>query len=664
MKRLLALAAVISVCCVIVGSCATNKKLATLQTDGISEELLALAEKDSYIPDVAIPKVTRDTIRIKDETGHEFTIMKARRDEESGEMIATEMLTAAVVTARFTNIPERKGMVNIAFQITVPERMQDSKWQLRFYPDMFYLQDSIRLDPVYITGKDYRKTQMRGYQQYEKFLSTIISDSTAFIDKHLLEVFIRRNIPQVYAFKNDTTFVSDEQFHSAYGVSEQEAVDHYTNSSAVNRNERRKASKDRMFNKYVKSPIVTEGIRLDTVMQNSNGDFVYNYVQSVRTRRELRKIDIVLSGEIYEQEEMILPIPASDPLTFYISSLSEFTDYQEHYLKQVVERQVQANTTGYVEFETGKSRVREDLGDNASEIARIKECLADLMNNETFELDSIVVSAYASPEGSVAANRRLSQQRSDAISRYFNDYMKVYRRELEQERGFSIDEEGNVVKAQVAQIPFISRSFGENWEMLDFLVEGDRAMDEGVKEHYASLKGETDLDRRESILKKESYYKYMFDNLYPRLRTVKFNFNLHRKGMVKDTVETTVLDSTYMRGLEALKDKDYESAIRMLGPYGDFNTAVAYVAMERNTSAMLILQGLERDANVNYLLAILYSRAGDEQQAVNCYLQSCRQNPSYVHRGNLDPEISILIKEYNLNSFDDDYQDDLMNISF
>ena len=46
------------------------------------------------------------------------------------------------------------------------------------------------------------------------------------------------------------------------------------------------------------------------------------------------------------------------------------------------------------------------------------------------------------------------------------------------------------------------------------------------------------------------------------------------------------------------------------------------------------------------VLAILYSRRGDDKQAVECYLQACRQNPQFVHRGNLDPEISSLIKKY------------------
>ena len=81
----------------------------------------------------------RDTLRIKDDDGRELMIMKAFRDEETGDMVATETLDAAMVTARFRNIAERHGKVDLAFQIIVPAAMQDSKWQLRFYPDMYML---------------------------------------------------------------------------------------------------------------------------------------------------------------------------------------------------------------------------------------------------------------------------------------------------------------------------------------------------------------------------------------------------------------------------------------------------------------------------------------------------------------------------------------------
>ena len=119
--------------------------------------------------------------------------------------------------------------------------------------------------------------------------------------------------------------------------------------------------------------------------------------------------------------------------------------------------------------------------------------------------------------------------------------------------------------------------------------------------------------------------------------------------MIKDTVHTTVLDSAYMIGLEAIRDRDYKKAVSILRPYNDLNSAVAFCAMDYNASAMAILNSLEKTAKVNYMMAIIYGRNGDERNAVQSFLRSCKQNPSFVHRGNLDPEISILIKKYGLN---------------
>ena len=75
------------------------------------------------------------------------------------------------MTARFRNVAERHGRIDLKFEVVVPEKMQDSRWQLRFYPDMFVLEDSLRLESVYITGNDYRKAQLRGYEQYDRFLA-------------------------------------------------------------------------------------------------------------------------------------------------------------------------------------------------------------------------------------------------------------------------------------------------------------------------------------------------------------------------------------------------------------------------------------------------------------------------------------------------------------
>jgi len=628
-------------------ACSTQRKLAKIQKSQASVDLSLT--KDNYVPTLNNEAVTRDTLKIVEDDGKEILIMKAIKDDESGEMVATDVIDAAVVTARFRNIAERKGKVDLAFQVRVPAAMQDSKWQLRFYPDMFLLGDSIRLDPVIITGTGYRKAQLKGYQQYEKFLSRIVSDSTKFINISQLELFLKRNIPQVYAFKTDSTFVSDEVFMSYYGVSEQQAIDHYTNKFAKNMNDRRKAKREKKYNKYIKAPIVTEGIRLDTVVVSPAGEFIYNYIQTINTRPKLRKVDIVLSGEIFEQDKKLYTIPRSEPLTFYISSVSAFTDNTERYLTKVIERRAEANTACYVEFGVGKTDINEDLGNNREEISRIKRNLNDLMLNKTFELDSIIVTASASPEGGEKMNHKLSEQRSKSISDYFKNYMKEYQDSLEREQGFNVDEQGRISRRKRTSIQFKNRSNGENWPMLDNLVKADTTLTDEDREDYALVSKIRDLDLREAELQRKPSYKYIRETLYPRLRTVKFNFYLHRAGMIKDTVHTTVIDSTYMIGVQLLKDMDYFNALKYLQPYNDFNTAVAYVGLGRDNSALSILERQKRTAQVNYLLAIVHSRLGDAQKAVECYMRSCKQDHSYVYRGNLDPEISALIKTYGLN---------------
>ena len=645
----------------VVSSCATRRKLMNLvnASDSTATVQLALAKEADYLPEMKNNlSASRDTLTVKDDDGREFLLMKAVKDEETGEMVATEVIEAAKVTARFRNVAERHGKVDLAFQIMVPPSMMDTKWQLRFYPDMFVMGDSLRLEPVIITGGGYRKAQLRGYELYDKFLAKIVQDTTKFIDIEQLEIFLQRNIPQLYAFKSDSSYVDESRFNTVYGVSQRQAVEHYTNKVARRINERRKNKREAMYAKYVKVPIVTEGIRLDSVVVNTDGDFVYYYVQTINTRPKLRKVDVKLSGEIFESDKRIYTIPVTEPLTFYISSISAFVDNTEKYLTKVIERRATANTECRIDFEAGKSEIKMDYADNAYEINMISKTIASLLENKDFDLDSIIVRATASPEGRFTLNSSLAQKRSEAVSAYFSKYIEAYKDSLRQEAGFSMSFNGEEQKIVAAEKPvdirFTPRCIPENWDDLDALVDKDVVMNPDQKSDYFSVRSESNPDVREARMKNQAYYRYMKETLYPKLRTVKFNCYLHRKGMIKDTVHTTVLDSTYMRGVQELRDMNYAEALALLIPYDDFNTAVAYVGMDRNVNAMRILSKLEKTAQVNYLMAILYSRSGDFNNAVQHYVTSCRQNPSYRFRGNLDPEISVLIKQYGLNSEEND----------
>ncbi len=591
-----------------------------------------------------------DTLVIRNIDGRDMIIMRAIRDDD-GQMVANQVIDAAYVTARFRNVAERHGKVDIEFQVIVPQSLQDGRWQLRYTPTLYALQDSLPLDKVVITGRQYRRRQLRGYEQYQRFIDRIITDSTELIHTRALEIFIRRNIPALYAFRTDSSFVSDEQFNSVFGVGEAEAVEHYTDKFATRLNDRRIANRERMFRKYVKAPILKEGIRLDTVLTNQKGDYVYNYVQTVHTRPRLKKVGIVMSGEIYEQDWKVCDIARSEALDFYISSLSAFVDEREKYITKVIERRAEANAVYNIVFESGKSAINPDLGNNDREVGDIHNNLRRLLRNDTFDLDSVIVTASASPEGSYAQNSALSVRRGASVVDFFNRFLKFQMDSLRREEGVHINVDSEYApdsREQYATIPMMNRQLAENWQGLDAFVETDSVMTFAQKDEYRALREIRNPDEREKEMQGKPWYAYLKDKAYPSLRTVQFHFHLHRKGMVKDTVHTTVPDTVYRAGVQALKDRDYEKAALLLGPYNDYNSAVAYCALDRNKSAMAILLKCDESAQVEYMLALLYSREGNDREAVRRYLHSCSLNPQYVHRGNLDPEISRLIKKYNL----------------
>lgn len=656
---------------VMLASCSVRRQLKALHAGQLDTVTFNMPKRSASPNTIDTKKIAQDTIIVKDAQGNEQFLMKAIQDEETGEMVATEVLEAATVTARFQNIAERRGKVDLEFLVTVPENLMHRDWQFRLYPSMVIQNDSTTLDAIYVTGEGYREQQLRGIERYERFVERIVPDDSEFLNVYMFDRFVSRNLPEIYAFKKDTSIVSKEEFERHYGAREQEIVDHYMSKIQRRINASLKAKREKKRKQYVKVPIVTEGVRLDSVAKTGNGTVVYHYVQTINTRPKLRKATIYLNGEIYQSDVKIYNLPKFKPLDYYISTTSSFGDFNVvKYLTKVIERRAYANTSYKIDFKVAKSDIDPDLGNNAVEIARIKENLRSLLDNEHFDLDSIIVNATASPEGTYVKNGQYAQARSESVTRYFDKFIREYKDSLKAEQGFSVaikaETDSMMTEAIVApsadvipDIRLTARSIPENWDDLVEYIRQDTVMTDTQKQQYFDLHGTLTPDARENKMKSYRWYSYAKKEIYPKLRTVKFNFFLHRKGMVKDTVHTTIVDTTYARGLQALQDMNYNTAIALLSPYEDYNAAVAYIGLDRNLSALQILErltGEKRTAQVNYMLAIVYSRIGRVQEAVQCYLDSVQQEPFYRHRGNLDPEISVLIKQYGLFKEDEELE--------
>jgi len=599
----------------LVFGCSTSNKAAKLAERNDEVELRLPSEenvKPSEIDTVKRP----ETIIVKDEEGNDMVLMNAILDDETGEMVATEVLDAATITVRFKRVAERRGKIDLGFEVVVPSVMLDNQWQMHLTPELYLIADNgavldtSYLEKIVITGEVFRIRQLRGYQLYEQLMKEI-ADSGKYKGGHTLEVFVERNMPEIYSLKYDTSYVYSkadsskvvEELENWYSVTDQEAIDHYSNRCALKglRKKKQKAG-------VMRDPDDRTGIRIDSVVRSEDGNFVCDYVETITTRPKLKKALIYVAGNIYDNKgRRIYRVPRTDSLEYNISSAAQLYKQQDRFLHRVIYRRAEANTSFNIDFKVGRYEVDPAMNKNADEIKQIRKTIHNILQSQDFDLDSVVVTAHCSPEGSYQANDMLSRKRSQSVSTYFDGYMN---------------------------------------HVVDSILTDDN------KQAYSDdVLPVASPDARELKLKGQPYYNYIKENLYPKLRTVNFNFHLHRKGMVKDTVVTTELDTVYKKGLEYLKDRDYDNAIEILRNYpDDYNLAVCYVALDRNLSALGILEAMKRTAEVNYLLALVYSRQGDNKNAVQCYLDACRQDATYKNRGNLDPEISILIKTYGLNA--------------
>ena len=555
-------------------------------------------------------------------------IMNAIRDSETGEMVATDVINASKVTARFRNVAERAGYVSISFDVTVPAALSDSRWQLKIQPLMAIQRDTVPLDAIYVTGEQYRAGQLRGYERYRAFLASIITDTTDFIRIHQLEIFLERHYPQTYAMKRDSSYVPEPMAENLFGVTQRDALIHYTKHLKWKLNERRKGRVGKMYEKFVKDPIVKEGVRLDTVLTASGGDFIYRYIHTFRSRPRLKKVTLSLDGKLYEEGRCIHSFPFPDELTFYISSLSGLLDDRTKYRMLVLERVVHDNTKALIDFHQGSSLVDTTLGDNASELRRVRKCIDDIVARDGLELDSLVIVASCSPEGSYANNRRLSAARSQAVKDYIRDFVPEDWRDS-----------------------LVASELPENWVQLEKLVANDTVLGETSRKRILAeiLSGE-DPDAVEARMSRFSEYRYLREKVYPKLRSVSFDFHMHRIGMQKDTVHTTEVDTVYMAGVQAIRDMDYKKAVYLLRPYDDYNAALAFMSADYNHSALDVLSRLDdSDPKVCYLKAMVLSRLGQQEEAQKYYRLCLAYDPYMRHRANLDPEMHLLVKQDNNN---------------
>ena len=375
------------------------------------------------------------------------------------------------------------------------------------------------------------------------------------------------------------------------------------------------------FNRFVKFPY-PEDVRLDSLVEGRS-TVTYYYSQEVKTDETSKKMLVTLQGQVLAVDDSAYCLPPSDTLSYVVSSMISFVDTVPRYRIKVIDKFVTVEDRNYIQFFVGDTRVVDTLGDNRRQLDKITGLMRQIVEQQEFWVDTITLTAASSPEGAYAFNDRLSQGRAAALKRY-----------LVRRYGKSID------------TMLIVRWAAEDWTELTNRIRTDREI--GNRDAILELIAEEkNPDRREQAIRQQfsKEYAYIRSVIYPQLRAVNFRYNLRRKGMVKDTIHTTELDTTYTRGVELLQKRKYAKALYILNDYNDRNTVVAHLSLDHNERAMELLATMPKDAVTEYLRAIACSRLGRKAEGREHFLEACRLDGRMEYRGNLDPEIAELLKQ-------------------
>ena len=375
------------------------------------------------------------------------------------------------------------------------------------------------------------------------------------------------------------------------------------------------------FNRFVKFPY-PEDVRLDSLVE-SRSTVTYYYSQEVKTDETSKKMLVTLQGQVLAVDDSAYRLPPSDTLSYIVSSMLSFVDTVPRYRIRIVDKYLTVEDRNYIQFFVGDTRVVDTLGDNWRQLDKITGLMRQIVEQQEFWVDTITLTAASSPEGAYAFNDRLSQGRAQALKRY-----------LVRRYGRSIDTMLTV------------RWVAEDWQELTNRIRTDRE----VVNRDAILElivAEKNPDRREQAIRQRfpEEYAYIRSVIYPQLRAVNFRYNLRRKGMVKDTIHTTELDTAYARSVELLQKRKYAKALYILNDYNDRNTVVAHLSLDHNERAMELLATMPKDAVTEYLRAIACSRLGRKEEGRRHFLEACRLDERMEYRGNLDPEIAELLKQ-------------------
>ena len=315
--------------------------------------------------------------------------------------------------------------------------------------------------------------------------------------------------------------------------------------------------------------------------------------------------------------------------------------YVEPKVEVVKSREIQAEC--FLDFEVNKINIRPEYMNNPRELAKIRVMIDDLKLDPSIKVNRMDIIGYASPEGTLATNKRLSEGRAMALRDYLASRYDFPRNQYHIIFG------------------------GENWDgLIDALETLDMDYKNEVLDIIQDIPIEKGRETKLMQLRGGVPYRYLLKNVFPSLRVAicKVNYDIKNfnvdeaKEVIKRRPQNLSLNemflvaNTYPKGSQEFIDV-FETAVRMYPDSEIANMNAATAALSRNDliSAERYLKKMESQEywpEYNNAMGILTLSKGDYELAEE-YLNKARELGLDVATDNLE---ELAKKKANMNEIE------------
>jgi tetratricopeptide (TPR) repeat protein len=376
---------------------------------------------------------------------------------------------------------------------------------------------------------------------------------------------------------------------------------------------------------------------------NWSGDV--NYIPEMKVSEFLLRVEAERKGKTL----------AFDPIKLADGVIATSTLVEDHakpiVLKDKYQRIVPEQKMADILYIINRSDIRPaEL--KAEDIQALKDYIALVMQNDRMEVKGVTTSSYASPDGPLTLNEKLSVQRGKAAEKYLQkEYGKI---------------------PELAEL-FSSQTTAEDWDGFKTLVQESSMADKELILRVLSMYQDP-VVREQEIKNMSTAYEALAEEILPQLRRSKFIVDVNLVGLSDEEILNAVKNDPSILSLEQLlyaatltEDpmemlKDYQLAAEKEPKcYRAWNNiGWVYLSMGKADEAMQALEkakALKNDDNVKNNMGFAALLQGDIQAAAEYFNSMSAATPESrfglgtiaIHEGKYDQAVNFLSDKPSMN---------------